>query len=67
MKNIYEATFWDYYDFEMTEFTKEFDNFTKCKEYTINILNNNAIPNYHIYRNNREIYLSNGKEIKGEK
>ena len=64
IKNIYEATFWDYYDFEMRELTKTFDNFTDCRDYVIDVLNNNTIVNYHIYRNNREIHLSNGKEIK---
>ena len=60
-KNIYEATFWDYYDFEMFKFTKKFNNFTDAKNYSIKILNNNAVPFFRLYRNGEQIALTNGK------
>ena len=60
-RNIYEATFWDYYDFEMFALTKKFDNFTEAKNYSIEKLNNNAIPYFRLYRNGKQIALSNGK------
>lgn len=63
MGKIYECTFWDYYDFEMTYLTKKFDNFTDAKNYAIEILNNNAIPFFRFYRDDKQISLNNGKLI----
>lgn len=61
MTNLYECTFWDYYDFEMKHLTKKFKNFKHAKNYAVEILNKNTIPTFRFYRNNIQISLNNGK------
>ena len=56
-KNIYETTFWDYYDNEFTEYCKKHNTKQKAIDHINKITQENSIFKVRLYFNNKEIKI----------